>query len=103
MDTKKTISGEIRAAAKAARVLGHNKLAASARIDKGALTRFISGESRLGQDALDRLAAVLRLRIVQDAPAAQAAAKAPEGRVLPSRKAVARSRGRKATQRTGGG
>ena len=35
-------------------------------VDAGQLSRFARGKGRLGQDAADAIAAVLRLRIVQD-------------------------------------
>ena len=35
-------------------------------VDKGEMSRFVRCKGRLGQDAADAIAAVLRLRLVQD-------------------------------------
>ena len=37
-------------------------------IDKGSMSRFVAGKVGLNLETLDRLAAALRLRIVQDGP-----------------------------------
>ena len=46
-----------------------NALARAAGMDKGALSRFVSGERGLSMEALDALAGVLKIRIVVDGPA----------------------------------
>jgi transcriptional regulator with XRE-family HTH domain len=48
--------------------MGQNALARAAGIDKGRMSRFISGERGLSMEALDALADVLNLRIVAGKP-----------------------------------
>jgi transcriptional regulator with XRE-family HTH domain len=48
--------------------MSQNALARLAGINKGVLSRFVSGQRGLSMEALDALAAVLRLIIVADGP-----------------------------------
>jgi transcriptional regulator with XRE-family HTH domain len=50
---------------------GRNELARMIGIDKSTMSRFMSGERFLRVDALDRLAKVLKLRIIADSGAAK--------------------------------
>jgi transcriptional regulator with XRE-family HTH domain len=58
----KTLSDQIRAAIRKCGMTRY-RLAAEARVDQGALSRFINGKSGLSIAALDRISEIIGLRV----------------------------------------